>query len=342
MKDFNKFFKSSSPFIIAEAGVNHGGNYNLAVKYIKAAKKAGADAIKFQTYKAELIASKDSKAYWDLKSESTKNQYDLFKKFDSLNYEDYSKLKKICDKEKILFMTTLFDTESVQRYDKFLKIYKISSSDITNIPLLRAIGLKKKPVILSTGASTVPEIKRALKILNMPKSKICIMHCVLNYPTENKNANLMFINKLKKFFPKTLVGYSDHTKPDSMLSSLLFANQLGAKILEKHFTLSPNKKGNDHYHSMTQNNLKKFKDLINKKNILMGLGSKNLRTELKSIMYARRGIYAKIKIKKGDVFTVKNIIPLRPAFNTIKVEKWDKIIGRKANKNYNPGEALRE
>ena len=340
MKNFSKFLKLSRPFIIAEAGVNHGGNFKNAVKYINIAKQSGADAIKFQTYKAELIASKNSKAYWDLKSEKTKNQFDLFKKYDSLNFKDYLKLKMICDKKKILFMTTLFDVESVNKYNKLIKIYKISSSDITNIPLLETIGHKNKPVILSTGASTVLEIKRALKTLNLPKSKVCIMHCVLNYPTISKNANLAFIKKLKKEFPKILVGYSDHTKPDNFLSSLLFAYEMGAMIVEKHFTLTPNTEGNDHYHSMTDQNLKNFISILQKKNMLLGKGVKNLKVEVKSRIHARRGIYAKKEIKKGEKFSKNNIIPLRPATNSIKVENWNKIIGRVSKKNYKVGDAI--
>jgi len=321
MKNFSRFFSLSRPFIIAEAGVNHGGNLKNAIKYVDIAKQAGADAIKFQTYKAELIASRNSKAYWDLKSEKTKNQFDLFKKYDSLNFKDYLKLKMICD-------------------NRLIKIYKISSSDITNIPLLEVIGRKNKPVILSTGASTVAEIKRALKTLNLPKNKVCIMHCVLNYPTIDKNANLAFIKKLEKKFPKILVGYSDHTKPDDFLSSLLFAHEMGAMIVEKHFTLTPNKKGNDHYHSMTGENLKNFFSILQKKNLLLGKGVKNLKVETKSRIHARRGIYAKKKIKKGEKLTKHNIIPLRPAINSIKVENWKKIIGRVSKKNYKQGDPI--
>ena len=161
--------------------------FKLAIKYVKEAK-SGANAIKFQTYKAEKIASRFSKAYWDLKSENTKSQLSYLKKYDALNFDDYSKLKKICDKEKILFMTSLFDCDSVKKYNKLIKIFKISSSDITNIPLLRAISAYNKPIILSTGASTFREIKNAIKILNLSMSKICLMHCILNYPTKIKDA----------------------------------------------------------------------------------------------------------------------------------------------------------
>lgn len=159
------------PTIIAEAGVNHECNLGLALKYIKLAKQSGVDAIKFQTYKAEKIVSKISPAYWDTNKEKTKSQFKLFKKFDKFNFKDYYKLFVECKKNKIHYMSTLFDLDSVKQYSNFLKIFKISSSDINNIPLLREIGKKKKYTIISTGAATIAEIKKAIKILALPKKK---------------------------------------------------------------------------------------------------------------------------------------------------------------------------
>jgi len=180
------------PTIIAEVGVNHNCNLNLAKKYIKLCKSAGADAVKFQTYKADKIASKFSPAYWDLKEEKTKSQYELFKKYDKFNYSQYFALFKKCKKLKINYMSTFFDTDTIDQQNNLIKVFKISSSDINNIPLLKKISSKKKHTIISTGASTIKEIKLALRILNLPKNKICLMHCVLNYPTEDKFANLKF------------------------------------------------------------------------------------------------------------------------------------------------------
>ncbi len=233
---------SYKPYIIAEAGVNHECKFKLAIKYINLCKKYGADAIKFQTYKAENIASKFSPAYWDLNEEKCQSQYKLFKKYDKFEYKDYKLLKKRCDREKILFMTTLFDTETVDLFDSLIKIYKISSSDITNYPLLHKIGLKKKHVLLSTGAATINEIKKAKEVLNLPDKKICIMHCVLNYPTKPENANLLFIKKLKKIFDKNFIGYSDHVSGDNNLTQIQVAYDLGAQIVEKHFTHDKKKK----------------------------------------------------------------------------------------------------
>ena len=172
MKKFGplKLYKKK-PTIIAEAGVNHECNLGLALKYVKLAKESGVDAIKFQTYKAERLVSKISPAYWDTNKEKTKSQFELFQKFDKFDFKDYNKLFLRCKKEKILYISTLFDLESVRQYNKFIKIFKISSSDINNIPLIREIGRKKKYTILSSGAATIAEIRNAIKVLALPKKK---------------------------------------------------------------------------------------------------------------------------------------------------------------------------
>ena len=286
------------PTIIAEVGVNHNCNLSLAKKYVKLCKNSGADAVKFQTYKADKIASKFSPAYWDLKEEKTKSQYELFKKYDKFNYTDYRSLHKECKKLKINYMSTFFDTDSVEEQHKLVEVFKVSSSDINNIPLLKKISSKRKHTILSTGASTIDEIKYAIKILGLPKNKICIMHCVLNYPTEDKFANLKFIKTLKKLFPDILIGYSDHVKSDENITQLQVAYDFGAQIIEKHFTHDKKLKGNDHYHAMDLNDLKNFLKTMERKKILSGSKEKKLTNEYKSIKYARRAIYAKKDIKK--------------------------------------------
>ena len=327
------------PTIIAEAGVNHGCNLRLAKKYIETAKKAGADAIKFQTYKAELLAAKKSPAYWNTKKEKKNNQFNLFKSLDKFEYDDYYSLYKKSLKENIIFMSTFFDLDSVDRYDKLVKIYKISSSDINNIPLIRKIGSKKKHTIISTGAANVKEIKNAIKNLNLPKNKICIMHCVLKYPTEDKFANLKYIRKLKKIFVNYTIGYSDHTSSDLGLTSIQLAYNLGAKIIEKHFTHNKLLNGNDHYHSMDKKDLKFFNLVMKRKKDLAGLETKNLKDEINSIKFARRSIFAKKNIKKGELFSEKNLIALRPGTGT-SISKWDKFIGKKSKKNYDKEEMI--
>lgn len=312
-----KFIKT--PYLIAEIGVNHNCNIKLAKQMIKECKLGGATAVKFQFYKAGKIASKDSPAYWDLKSEKTKSQYKLFKKFDSFDFRDYHELYKYCKHIKIDFMCTPFDVDAVKQLNKILKIFKISSSDITNYELLYEISKTNKPVILSTGASNIKDVKEAVKFLKkngVSDNNIGLLHCVLSYPTLDKDANLQFIELLKKTFPKNIIGYSDHTLPDYGMTSIISAIMNGAKIIEKHYTHNKNLKGNDHYHAMD------FKDLINLKSILDKFKVKNkkktkirhiLSCEKKSMKYARRGIYAKVNIKKGDKITRSNIISKRPA-----------------------------
>ena len=340
IKKFGPFLIiENKPIIIAEVGVNHGGNFVLAKKYIEMCKKSGAHAIKFQTYKAETIVSRNSPAYWDLKLEKTKSQFELFKKYDRFNYPEFKKLKNICDKKKILFMTTLFDVNDVSKYDSLLKIYKISSSDITNVPLLRKIGQQRKYTIISTGASTIKEIKYALKVLALPRKKVCIMHCVLNYPTKDEIANLEYIKTLKCIFKGYIIGYSDHTVADKNLTSITLASDLGAQIIEKHFTLNKNLKGNDHYHSMDHKDLINFKRIMHKRNILRGNGKKNLLNEKKSISFARRGIYARTDIYQGEILTDKNLITLRPE-NRLPSKHWDFVLGKKVKKNIKKGDSL--
>jgi N-acetylneuraminate synthase len=226
-------------------------------------------------------------------------------------------------------MTTVFDHNEIDQYDRILDIYKISSSDITNVPLLRKIGSKRKFACLSTGAATIEEINFALKILNLPKKKVCIMHCVLNYPTMDQNANLSYINILKSKYPGYLIGYSDHTIPDNNLTSLIVAYQLGAQIIEKHFTHNKKLKGNDHYHAMDINNLKNFYIYLKKIRTLTKLKKNKLEVEKKSIKYARRGIYALRNIKKNEEFSITNITTKRPNHGLSAIY-WDKIIGKKS------------
>ena len=202
-------------------------------------------------------------------------------------------------------MTTLFDTESVSLYNNLISVFKISSSDITNVPLLREIGKRKKHVLLSTGASNIDEIKFAINKLNLPDKKICIMHCVLNYPTKDENANLLQIENLKKKFPKNLIGYSDHTEPNKDLLAFSIAYELGAQIIEKHFTFNKKLKGNDHYHSADKLDLKNYFKFQEKIKTLKGTTTFRKDVQKKSIKNARRSIYALENIKSGEILTKK-------------------------------------
>lgn len=341
--------QDSPPFIVAEAGVNY---YDIAQKeniepieaakmMVKKAAEAGADAIKFQTYKAEKIASKYSPAYWDITKEGTKSQYELFKKYDKFGEEEYKELAKFAKTRKIIFMSTPFDNESVDFLNKLMPIFKISSSDITNIPFIKYIAQKKKPIFLSTGASTIEEIRDAVNAIKEENHhEIVILHCVLNYPTKYENANLGMIRNIQKNFPSYLVGYSDHTLPDPNMLVLTTAVVLGAKIIEKHFTLDKSLPGNDHYHSMDVSDLKKFLENVEFLEKIIGTGRKRpLDSELAAIKYARRSIVAKVGISKNTVIT-KDMLTFKRPGTGISPKSIDRIIGKKAKRNIKEDEII--
>ena len=332
--NYNKIRKKNYPYIIAEIGVNHGCSLKIAKKMILQAKKGGAHAVKFQTYKAEKIAKKDSRAYWDTSKEKTKSQFELFSKYDKFENNDYRQLATYCKNKKIDFLSTPFDIDAVDKLKNLVPVFKISSSDITNYPLLYKISKTKKPIILSSGASNLEEIKSAIKILKKGTNKIIIMHCILNYPTKYNNANLNMILSLKSEFPDYIIGYSDHTLPNADMTVLTTAYLLGAKVMEKHFTYNKKMKGNDHYHSMDTKDLLSLSK--NLKKILIILGKKRkknfIKSELKSRKFARRSIVITRDIKKNTIIKEKDLITLRPNIG-IPANLWSKVIGKRTKKN---------
>ena len=300
----NRVINSDSrPYIIAEIGVNHEGSLEQAKKLIDLAKEGGADAAKFQSYKADTLASKESPAYWDTSQEPTNSQHELFKKYDQFEPDDYLELAEYCNKTKIDFLSTPFDDNAIEYLNPIVPFFKIASADITNIPFLRKIAIKGKPVVLSTGASTLDEIDTAIKTLqNSNCNQIALLHCILNYPTPIKQANLQMIRSLIESYPKNIVGYSDHTLPDDSMTSLITAYLLGAVIIEKHFTYDKTLLGNDHYHAMDKNDLIKFIELVDK--IFISIGKKSnkkpIETEKISRLNARRSIVLKNDVISGQ------------------------------------------
>lgn len=331
-----------NPFLIAEIGVNYYdiakkeniSNMDAAKLMIKEAKKAGADAVKFQSYKADTIASKNSPSYWNTDEEPTKSQYELFKKFDNFGKKEYMELSKYCDSLGIKFLSTPFDFNSIEYLDKFMDVYKISSSDLTNIPFIKEIAKKQKPVILSTGAATVEEIKLAIKTIeNEGNDKIGLMHCVLSYPTEYEDANLLMIKYLKDNFKNYNIGFSDHTRPDDKMLVLTTAYLYGANIIEKHYTLDKTLKGNDHYHAMDPEDIKKFKENIKFIEKINGQYEKvPLNCELESRKQARRSIVAKKDIYIGETIT-EDILTFKRPGTGISPKYLSNILGKKAKSN---------
>ena len=321
-------------YIIAEAGVNHDGSFKDAKKLIKEAKKAGADAIKFQTFKVENFVKKTSpKAEYQKKDRFRESQYEMLKRLE-LSFNDFKKLKEYADKLSIDFMSTPFDIESLDFLVSIgVKKLKIPSGEITNKPLLQKIALKKLPTILSTGMSDLKDINSAVNILKkngLKLKNLTILHCNTDYPSNFEDINLKAMSTIKKKF-EVKVGYSDHTLGFEVA---LGAVALGAEVIEKHFTLDKNRMGPDHSASLDPEELEKFIKSLKNLKIALGDGLKKpSKSEIKNIIPSRKSIVAQKSIKKGEIFSEENLTCKRPA-NGISPMYWDKIIGRKSDKNY--------
>jgi len=298
---------SKRVFIIAEAGVNHNGSLDLAYQLIDVAKDAGADAVKFQTFKAENVVSKlaDKAEYQKKTTGSDKSQLEMIKKLE-ISFEDFIKLKKYCDKKGIMFLSTPFDHQSIDFLHDLIDIYKIPSGEIINYPYLKHIASKNKPIIMSTGMANLGEVEEAINTIKKinSKAKISLLHCTTNYPTPYEEVNLKAMQTLAAAF-KLPVGYSDHTLG---IEVPIAAVAMGAKIIEKHFTLDKNLSGPDHKASLEPGELKEMVKAI--RNIEKSLGDgikKPNKSEIEIMKVARKSIVASKNIKKGEIFAKTNI-----------------------------------
>ncbi len=326
-------------YVIAEMGVNFFDTaeklnikpIDAAKLYIDKAAEVGINCAKFQSYKASTIASKNSPAYWDIRKEPTKSQYELFKKFDSFGEIEFQELCDYSHSKGMDFTSTPFDYKSADYLQNMVDFYKISSSDISNIPFIDYIGRKGKPVYLSTGASYLSEVDEAVRTLKNAGCKdIVLLHCVLSYPTKNTDANLLVIKSLKNSFPSLKVGYSDHVIPDSSMLTLTTAVMLGAEVVEKHFTLDKNLEGNDHYHAGDPSDFKKFISNIEFINTVLGESEKTvLNCEVVPRKEARRSLVSSRNIMKGQIISKDDIIAKRPGIG-ISPKNSSVVIGRKA------------
>lgn len=322
----------SRPFLIAEAGVNHEGSMDTAKRLIDEAAAGGAQAIKFQSYKADTLAAKNSPAYWDTTQESTTSQYELFKKYDSFWKNEFEALKLYCDEVGIEFLSTPFDLESATYLNDLVHSFKISSSDITNFPFISYIADFGKPIILSTGASYLWEVQQAVDLIDSHNVPLCLMHCVLNYPTPDEHANLGMIKDLKARFPNIVIGYSDHTLPKEM-EVLKAAVMLGAVMLEKHFTHDKSLPGNDHYHAMNVADMKVFWQKMDSLFEVLGdFDKKPLATETISRQNARRSLIAQRAIASGETITAEMLTWKRPAFG-ISPKELNAVVGSVARES---------
>ena len=331
-----------SVFIIAEAGVNHNGSVDLAKKLIDAASISGADAVKFQTFKAEnLVVKNTQKAdYQKQTTDASESQFDMIKKLE-LDIDTHKELIAHCQKKDIMFLSTPFDHESIDLLsDLGLQIFKIPSGEITNLPYLRHIGSLGKKVVLSTGMSNLKEVGDALNILinaGTSKDNITVLHANTMYPTPMEDVNLNAMLTIQKEFDVD-IGYSDHTLG---IEVDIAAVAMGASCIEKHFTLDKTMDGPDHKASLDSEELKAMVVAI--RNIEKALGSSEKKpspSETVNIDVARKSIVANCAIKKGDILSEKNISTKRPGTG-INPMKWDDILGGIAIKNYQKDEFIK-
>lgn len=328
--------------IIAEAGVNHNGSIELAKRLIDAAADAGVDYVKFQTFDAKKLASKNAKkADYQEKNmkESRDSQQDMLSKLE-ISQEDHYTLIEYCKSKNIKFFSTAFDLTSLEFLDNLkLGLWKIPSGEITNYPYLRRIAQTKDPIILSTGMSDLEDIENAIDALcknGASKDNITVLHCNTEYPTPMQDVNLKAMNFIaQKLGVK--IGYSDHTLG---IEVPIASAALGATIIEKHFTLDRNMDGPDHKASLEPHELKEMVRAI--RNIELALGDEDKKvtpSELKNIAIARKSIVAAANIKKGDIFTNENVTVKRPGTG-ISPMKWNEIIGQKAIKNFSEDDLI--
>ncbi|WP_297443246.1 N-acetylneuraminate synthase [Sulfurimonas sp.] len=331
-----------SVFIIAEAGVNHDGSIKLAKQLIDVASDAGADAVKFQTFKAEKLVSKNAKKaeYQQANMQDEDNsQFAMLKKLE-LDSQTHKELISYCKTKNIMFLSTPFDLDSVDLLsDLGLEIFKIPSGEITNLPYLRKIAKLGKKIVLSTGMATLSEVEDALNVLTCngtKKENITVLHANTMYPTPMEDVNLKAMLTIGKTFD-VAYGYSDHTLGIEVPTA---AVALGASVIEKHFTLDKTMQGPDHKASLEPYELKAMVQAIRNIEKAMGNGVKKpSKSEAPNIKVARKSIVASRVIKKGEVFSGENITVKRPA-DGISPMKWDEVIGSIAQKDYKADEPI--
>lgn len=330
---------SSSAFIVAEAGVNHNGRLAIAKEMIDAAVESGADAVKFQTFKTDQLILKDiEKApYQKITTSSNETQYEMLKRLE-ISCEQTKELMDYCKKKNITFLSTPFEKVSLDELDKLeVPAYKVAATDITNIQFLRQIAEKRKPMILSAGMCYMDEVKKALEAIYPINRDVILLQCTANYPIQDAEANINVIKTFKEAFD-ILVGYSDHSQG---VGASPYAVALGAKVIEKHFTIDKNMEGPDHKASVTPEELKQLVSDIRRVEQYLGDGMKiptcseqMTRKSLQKCMVANQ------RIQRGDLFTENNIVAKRTNGRGISALYYDNVVGKKASRDYEIDEII--
>lgn len=335
--------ESGGVYLIAEVGVNY---YDIAVQrgmtpldaaklMIREAKEAGVDAVKFQSYKAETIASKFAQSYWDLKMNPITSQYELFKLFDHFGEKEYAELAEYSKEIGMDFMSTPFDFDAADYLEKMMGVYKISSSDLSNLPFIEYIALKQKPIFISVGASNLEEIDAALQTIRRVNAQpIAVLHCVLEYPAPEIDSNLEKIRSLRERYPNLYVGFSDHTIATKDCFVQTSAALLGAQIIEKHFTLDKTLLGNDHLHSMDAEDARNIVTALKRVRTVLGDGAlKCLETERVSRLNARRSLVLTRDVRAGEVLTDDLVVYKRPGTGISPARKH-LVLGRRFKQDH--------
>ncbi len=322
-----KFYKNSKAFIIAEIGINHNGNLKKAFRLIDAASLAGCDAVKFQTFDVDTMVHESAELANYQKKFTSNNQKNMLRKF-QLSYQDFIKIKKYCDKKRIIFLSTPFDIKSANFLSKLVPAFKISSGDNDNLILLNHIKKFDKPIILSLGMMNENEIKEIIKKIDISKSKLSLLHCISEYPTNLSDSQLGAIKELKKL--RYTVGFSDHTIGfEASIGAICF----GAQIIEKHITLDNKMKGPDHLASLNIKHLKKFVDTLRTMEKLRDFRKRKITIEeIKTKNIAKKSIFINKDISKYQKINKKDLIPMRPLKNGIPVQNFNEVINKKIKK----------
>ena len=327
-----------SVYIIAEAGVNHNGSFELACRLVDAAKAAGADCIKFQTFKSEkLVSHTAQKADYQKETTGDGSQVGMLKKLE-LSYDEFLALKNYCDRAGICFLSTPFDFESIDFLNSIdMPFWKIPSGEVTNYPYLAALAKTGKPVVMSTGMCEMTEIRAAIDVLRENGTKeITLLHCNTEYPTPFEDVNLRAMQTMRNVF-NLEVGYSDHTKG---IEVPIAATALGAAVIEKHFTLDRNMEGPDHKASLEPEELSRMITCIRNIEKSLGNGDKiPSPSEKKNITVARKSIVAACNIKAGEILTEENVTVKRPGTG-ISPMKWNEVLGTKAARDFAEDELI--
>ncbi len=328
-----------SVFIIAEAGVNHNGSIEIAKKLIDVASISGVDAIKFQSFNAENLVTKEAKQaeYQSKNMNKSISQFEMLKALE-LSYNEHLELFTYCKEKKIMFLSSAFDLENIDLLNKLgINLFKVPSGEIENVPYLRKIASTGKQIILSTGMCNLHDIEFALEILREEGAlDVIVLHCNTDYPTKMQEVNLKAMNTIGKTFG-VKVGYSDHTQG---IEVAIAAVALGAKVIEKHFTLDKTMEGPDHKASLEPGDLKAMVIAIRNIEKALGDGIKKItHSEKKNMKVARKSLMCNKDIKIGEMFTAENLIAKRPGTG-LSPKHWDDIVGKKANKNYSKDEMI--